>query len=85
MCVCCNLIVAVCMRVSIFKVTVWQLFVGLIDQRERLLCFYTVYCTVFKCSSHYFGISLAGSSLDVHQGINNTIRVCVRVCVRNCI
>lgn len=39
--------------------------------RERLLCFYTV----FQCSSHYFGISLAGSSLDVHQGINNSIWV----------
>lgn len=48
-------------RLSIFKVTVWQHSAGLIDQWERLHCFYTV----FQCSSHYFGISLAAAWMSI--------------------
>lgn len=66
-----NMIVPLSTSDYAFKVTIWQLFAGLIDQWERFLCFYTV----FQCSSHYFGISLAGRNLNVHQGFNNSMWV----------
>lgn len=46
-----------------------QLFIRVIDNQESLFCFHTVFHY-----SHYFDISFAGSNLDVHQGINNSIR-----------
>lgn len=47
-----------------------QLFIRVIDNQESLFCFYTVFHY-----SHYFDISFAGSNLDVHQGINNSMQV----------